>query len=247
MARFYDPQLFSHNTLTTLCEGASHHAQRVLRLSVGDTLTLFNGQAGEWQATIEQADKHSLQVRPSLFNPTDRTPVIDIHLWLPLIKGDRLDWALQKATEMGACSIQLYTSERTEVRLKPQRLEKKQRQWQKILITACEQCGLNRLPRLHPPQPLATLWPAATTDRRLVAVPTDGALIGQQQQRLSEAAVTLLTGPEGGLSAVEQQAAEQHGFTTFTLGERVLRAETAPIALMAALYSQFSHSPPHST
>jgi 16S rRNA (uracil1498-N3)-methyltransferase len=237
MPRFFDPQVLSENQPAVLCDGAAHHATRVLRLNVGDELALFNGQGGEWQARIDSIGKRDVTVVPLAFNPVNRQADLRIHLWLPLIKGERLDWALQKATEMGAASIQLYTSERTEVQLKGERAEKKLGQWQQILISACEQCGLNLPPPLHPPRPLAQLWPTATTSLKLLAHPGEQSLTAAS---LATNELTLVTGPEGGFSAAELAQAGAAGFTSFSLGERILRAETAPVALMAALYTLIS-------
>lgn len=234
MPRFYDPQAFSENCSTPLGEAASHHALRVLRMAAGDELTLFDGRGGEWQARLLDTSGKKAQVLPLQFNADNRTPTLAVHLWLPLIKGERLDWALQKACEMGAASIQLYTSERTEVRLKAQRLDKKLGQWQQVLVAACEQCGLNLLPELHAPQPLSQLWPTSRSHLKLIAHPGEKAL---GAEAFSGDQATLVTGPEGGFSANELDAGQRQGFASFSLGERVLRAETAPVALLAALYT----------
>lgn len=234
MPRFFDPQTFSLNHPAALGENAAHHATRVLRLTEGDDLTLFNGQGGEWQARIVEVGKKQASVLPLTFDPVTRAAPVAVHLWLPLIKGERLEWALQKATELGAASIQLYVSERTEVQIKGERLDKKMEQWQSILISACEQCGLNLLPQLHAPRPLIQLWPFATTELRLIAQP------GQQvlsRAALAATTLTLVTGPEGGFSAAELAQAKTYNFMAFSLGERILRAETAPTALLAAIHA----------
>jgi 16S rRNA (uracil1498-N3)-methyltransferase len=232
MPRFFDPQTLRQNQPAALDEAAAHHAIHVLRLREGTELTLFNGTGGEWLARIEKTGKQSVTVLPLAFLPDNREPSLKAHLWLPLIKGERLDWALQKATEMGVASIQLYISERTEVQLKGERLEKKLGQWQRILVSACEQCGLNRLPQIFPPVALSTLWPTACTPLKLIAHP-DASSLSPNALDVSE--LTLLTGPEGGFSLAELEHARAKGFTPFSLGERVLRAETAPVALLAAL------------
>lgn len=238
MPRFFDPQVLTANQPASLCDAAAHHAVRVLRMNVGDELTLFNGAGGEWQARIDSVGKKVVSVLPLAFSAENRAARLRIHLWLPLIKGERLDWALQKATEMGAASIQLYTSERTEVQLKGERAEKKLGQWQQILISACEQCGLNLLPQLHAPTALSQLWGKTTTPLKLLAHPGESPL---KVDALAAAEVTLVTGPEGGFSPAELTQANANGFTPFSLGERVLRAETAPVALMAALYMLANH------
>lgn len=234
MSRFFDPQPLQLDQPTTLDARAAHHAVNVLRLGVGDEMTLFNGKGGEWQARLTSVDKKAVTVLPFRFHDNDRTPVRQAHLWLPLIKGERLDWALQKATELGAASIQLYASERTEVRLKEERLERKLAQWRDIVISACEQCGLNRIPEILPPQPLSQLWEQPRAPLRLMAAPGQPALA---RATLVASSFTLLTGPEGGFSAGEMTQAQAAGFTLFSLGERVLRAETAPAALLAAIWA----------
>lgn len=234
MPRFYDPQPFVENCPAPLGDAAAHHALRVLRMTPGSQLTLFDGRGGEWLAELLDSTAKKAQVLPLKFIDTNRTPALAVHLWLPLIKGERLDWALQKACEMGVASIQLYTSERTEVRLKAPRLDKKLGQWQQILIAACEQCGLNQLPKLHAPQALSQLWPTACTTLKLIAHPGENPL---DTGVFSDDEVTLVTGPEGGFSATELSQSRRQGFASFSLGERVLRAETAPVALLASLYT----------
>lgn len=237
MPRFFDPQDFVQDQPATLGDNAAHHAVNVLRMATGDVVTLFNGSGGEWQARLVEVGHKQVTVLPLAFNPVNRTPPARAHLWLPLIKGERLDWALQKATELGATSIRLYTSERTEVRLKDERLDKKLEQWRSIAINACEQCGLNVLPEILPPLPLAQLWACAGDDLKLIAHP-GRAPLDFAHHRHSD--FILLTGPEGGFSPAELEQAQRAGFTAFSLGERILRAETAPVALLAAIWALHS-------
>ncbi len=234
MPRFYDPQPITANQPLVLGQNAAHHATRVLRLNTGDELTLFNGEGGEWDARIKQIEGKTVTVLPHTFRDIDRTPSRQVTLWLPLIKGDRLDWALQKVTEMGAARICLYTSERTEVRLKDKRLEKKQQRWQHTLISACEQCGMNRLPELMVPQPLSHLLESGPQGTGLLAQPNSEPLAKVLPK--DDSPLTLLTGPEGGFSPAERQAAKDTGCNAFSLGERVLRAETAPVAVLGGIW-----------
>lgn len=234
MPRFYDPQPFSADVAVSLSAAPAHHAARVLRLAVGDEVTLFNGEGGEWQVRLTQVDRKQVQAVPFHFEPSNRTPDTDATLWLPLIKGDRMDWAIQKATEMGVLRIRLYTSERTEVRLKKERLDKKLQHWQQVAISACEQCGMNRLPLIDPPAALSSLWSEAPNQLALIAQPGNSTL---SLPASGAAAFTLLTGPEGGFSDSELAAANAAGFKAFSLGNRILRAETAPVALLGAIWA----------
>lgn len=234
MRRFYDDQIFSLNTVTELAEDASHHISRVLRMQPGDELVLFNGQGGEWRARIEAVGKRQVSVLPLAFDDVDRTPSCAVHLALPLIKGDRMDYALQKGTELGATSFQLLSTERTDVRLDGGRLDKRLPHWQQVVISACEQCGMNRIPPVHAPLSLAEYLDAAQGSLKLIAHPGEQAIGMECLQQA--ASIQLLTGPEGGFSAAELTLARQHAFLPFALGQRVLRAETAPAALLAAIW-----------
>lgn len=234
MRRFYDDQPFSIARQTALGEDVSHHISRVLRMQPGDEIVVFNGQGGEWQARIDSIDKRHVCVVPLQHQPDDRTPSCRVHLALPLIKGDRMDYALQKATELGAASFQLLSTERTDVRLDGGRTEKRMQHWQQVVISACEQCGLNRIPAVHAPIALSGYLQEKRDGNCLIAHPGEAAIaMTALQQAVS---IHLLTGPEGGFSAVEIELARAQGFQPFALGQRVLRAETAPAALLAAIW-----------
>ncbi|MDF1822080.1 MAG: 16S rRNA (uracil(1498)-N(3))-methyltransferase [Alcanivoracaceae bacterium] len=233
--RFYDSQFFQAGTPALLGENASHHIHRVLRMRPGDELVVFNGEGGEWRARIEDAGKRGVEITPLEFVDTDRTPRLCVTIALPLIKGERMDYALQKATELGAASFQLLDMQRSDVRLGGERLARKMRHWQQVVISACEQCGMNRVPVVAEPLSLAEWLTESSAALKLIAhpglAPLDaGALAGA-------ATAALLTGPEGGFTAAEMEMAAEAGFRGFALGERVLRAETAPVALLASLHA----------
>lgn len=231
--RFYDDQAFQADTACELGAGPSHHIARVLRMDAGDEVVLFNGRGGEWSAVIESVHKKGVTVRPLAFHDIERSPTVAVHLALPLIKGERMDYAVQKAAEMGAASVSLLRFQRNEVRLDEQRMERKRAHWHGVLTSACEQCGLNRVPSLQGPLELADMLDAPAPGPGLVAH-ADGT--SAHPAGLDHAAAaTLITGPEGGLTATELERCRQAGFQALALGERTLRAETAPVALMAAL------------
>ena len=220
--------------------GAARHVQ-VLRLQPGDAITLFNGAAahGQWQAQIVEMGRSHVQVRLVAHEALECEHRRPVHLLAGITANERMDWLVEKATELGAASITPLLAERSVLKLKGERAEKKLAHWQAVAVAACEQCGRNRVPLIHPASSLAD-WLAAqpaaeqpATTRLLLSLrpgtqPLQAAAPG-------EGAVLFLSGPEGGLSSAEEDLALQHGFTLVTLGSRVLRAETAPLAALAAL------------
>lgn len=233
--RFYDDQEFAAGVRATLGVAASHHIGKVLRMSAGDDLTVFNGGGGEWQAHIVAITKKQVEVLPHTFVEEDRTAPLRVTVALPMIKGERMDYAIQKATELGATHIRVLDTERCDVRLKGERAEKKLMHWQQVAISACEQCGLNRPPSVEGVLPLAAWLASPLPALKLIAHPGEQPFSPSALEGHTELA--LLTGPEGGFSPDEIAAAQTVGFTPFALGNRVLRAETAPVALLAALWA----------
>src|SRR5690554_39864 len=234
MRRFYDNQPFQLNVAVELSENTSHHISRVLRMRLDDELIVFNGVGGEWHAKIASIGKRQVQIVPLHFIDIERTPSCPVHLALPLIKGERMDYALQKATELGAASFQLLNTEHTNVRLAGERLEKRMAHWQQVIISACEQCGMNRVPEVHTPLNLSAYLQQPHQGLKLIAHPGEQPLAATALQSCSE--IHLLSGPEGGFSGAELSQASSSGFQPFALGQRILRAETAASALLAAIW-----------
>ena len=234
--RIYTGQTLRANTETELEPGPSRHLARVLRMRVGDSLILFDGRGGQYPATIHALDRNSVVASLGDFDATERESGLRLQLGIALSRGERMDWVIQKATELGVSSIALLVSERTEVRLKDEREQKKLRHWQQVAISACEQCGRNLLPQILPPQSLAQWVNAAQADVRLVLHPlADNTNPGSGRP----ASVALLVGPEGGLSPAEVDAAVQSGFSSLQLGPRIMRTETAPLAAIAILQARW--------
>lgn len=232
--RFYDAQPFHVGTTASLGESASHHIGKVLRMRVGDSITLFNGEGGEYQATLSAIGKKTVDAAIVSFDAVDRCPPAAVTVALPFIKGERMDYAIQKATELGAHSFQLLVCERSDVRLDGDRLDKKLGHLRQVAVSACEQCGMNRVPEFTSLLSFSELVRDCNSELKLLAHP------GEQRLQLApdfRSTVTLVTGPEGGFSDNELQQAQRAGFASFALGERVLRAETAPVTLLAALWS----------
>ena len=211
----------------TLAGNAAHHAGTVLRMNAGDRVVLFNGDGLDYPAEILEAGRKRLSVRvESPFDPGNESPLA-ITLGQVMSRGDRMDYAIQKATEMGVAAIQPLDSARCEVRLNPERERKRLKNWQQVAISAAEQCGRARIPTIHSPMKLADWLTHCDDDLRLV-LHHEGRPV--QDQAPAPSSVALLIGPEGGLDDAELDAAAEAGFTPLALGPRVLRTETAPVA-----------------
>jgi 16S rRNA (uracil1498-N3)-methyltransferase len=230
--RIYTSQSLSSGQTLELEENPSRHIAKVLRMEAGRELVLFNGEGGEYNATLTEVGKKRVSVTLGEFNNIDRASPLKIELAIGVSRGERFEWVLQKATELGVTSITPLFTERTEVKLTGPRLEKKLGHWQQILVSACEQCQLNHVPTLNAPQPFSQWLPSAEADLKLVLHHRSDKKLADQEQPQS---ACLLIGPEGGLSSDEIQQAEQQGFDALTLGPRVFRTETAPIAAISLL------------
>lgn len=234
MPRFHCPVPLTLGDSIELPANAARHVQ-VLRLQPGAVVTLFNGDGGEFEATVLQMGRSHVRVQVGAHHAIEREAPRAVHLLVGMPANERMDWLVEKATELGVTSIQPVVAERSVLKLKGERAEKKRAHWQGIAVAACEQCGRNRVPVVHEAMGLGEwLRLGQAQGTRLVLSLQPGA------QTLSQAApghgpVTLLSGPEGGLSPAEEQAALAAGFVPVTLGPRVLRSETAPLAVLAAL------------
>ena len=219
--------------------GAARHVQ-VLRLQPGDAITLFNGAAahGQWQAQIVEMGRSHVQVRLVAHEALECEHRRPVHLLAGITANERMDWLVEKATELGAASLTPLLAERSVLKLKGERGEKKRDHWQAVAVAACEQCGRNQVPVIHPAVTLAQ-WLAAHPqpphESRAVLSLAPGSQPLLQAVPAGAGPVVLLSGPEGGLSPQEEAAALAAGFAPITLGPRVLRAETAPLAALALL------------
>jgi 16S rRNA (uracil1498-N3)-methyltransferase len=232
MNRFYIDATLAVHAQINLTDTVFHHWCRVLRAKIGDQALLFNGQGGEYLARLSSVEKKTATVQIEQFFADDRVPEHKVTLGQVMSKGDRMDYAIQKATELGVYQIQLLSSERCEMHLKYQRDQKKLMHWQGIAIAACEQCGMNRIPQILPPIPLAEWVAQSAAPLKLVMAFTDTGYMPRSPQPEH---IAVLIGPEGGLTAQEIALANQHGFQSWTLGARVLRTETAPVVALSIL------------
>jgi 16S rRNA (uracil1498-N3)-methyltransferase len=230
--RFFTEQSLSADSEVTLEAGPSRHIAGALRLRKGSPVRLFNGAGGEFLAHVTVLGKQAVSVAVTEFFAEDREASLPISLAIGISRGERMDLVVQKSTELGVADIQPLITERSVVRLKGEREAKKRRHWQQVAISACEQCGRNRVPTVAKTLTIAEWLGSAQTELKLVL---DHRSARGLPQTAAPASVALLTGPEGGLSAAEIEAAEAGGFQALALGPRVLRTETAPLAALSIL------------
>ena len=222
-------------TELTLPARSSEHAVRVLRLEAGDPLTLFNGDGSDYQAIIGAIAKHAVTVRITSHQLLQNESTLPLVLAQGIARGDKMDLIVQKATELGAIAMVPLLTERSEVRLDGPRALKRVAHWQSVAISACEQSGRARVPRIHPIQPLAD-WLAGLADHdalRLALMPQAAATI--RGLHFAQAGGVLVIGPEGGLGDGDIRMLEEHGFLGLRLGPRILRTETAGLTALSAL------------
>jgi 16S rRNA (uracil1498-N3)-methyltransferase len=233
----YQASNIALNTPVILDDDAAGHIGRVLRMKIGEHVSIFNGQGGEYLSEITEVTKKNVVVMPLQFNPHDVESPLKIHLGQCVSRGDKMDFTIQKSVELGIAEITPIFSQRCGVKLSGDRLEKKHQQWQKIAIAAAEQSGRNTVPIVNTPVDLKqwlnqqtealklTLHPRAEHSIKTITVPKDG--------------VRFLVGPEGGFTDDEMAQTKQQAFLDVRLGPRVLRTETAALTVLSALQLQF--------
>ena len=234
MPRFHCPLPLASGQVLALPPGPARHVQ-VLRLQPGDALTLFNGEGGEFEARVTRMGRSEVEVELGAHQAIEREAARAVHLLCGITANERMDWLVEKATELGVAGITPLLAERSVLKLKGERADKKLAHWQGVAVAAAEQCGRNRVPVIHPAVSLAE-WLARPTVQAQRCVLS----LAQGSRALPEVAVgdgplLVLSGPEGGLSPAEEAQALAADFAPVTLGTRVLRAETAPLAVLSAL------------
>ena len=235
-------QLHQHLSLP---DGAARHVQ-VLRLQPGASVALFNGSGSEWQAEVLSMGRNKVEVRILGLLEAKREMALHVSLAVGMPANDRMDSLVEKATELGAAAIQPLMCERSVLRLTGDRAQKKVAHWQGVAVAACEQSGRTRVPQIAGVAGLAdwlkSLPPVADNERRCVLSLRESQPWAALQTRMVDVVrVIFLSGPEGGLTAAEEALAQAHGFVATSLGPRVLRADTAPLAVLAALTLSSSH------
>lgn len=228
--RIYQPGEYATGTSLDLSPEASQHVGTVLRMQIGEPLTLFCGNNMEFLACITEVNKKKVRVTITSAHEVNRESPLNLHLAQAISKGDRMEWVVQKAVELGVSAITPLITEYCVVKLDKDRMAKKLHQWQSIAIAACEQSGRNTVPEIRPIEELGHFIQHINSDLKFILDPTtkkNWRDVGIKQKN-----VALLIGPEGGLSSNEILLAKQHGFNSLSLGPRILRTETAAISAL---------------
>lgn len=229
--RYYINQVVNCGETLVLPDDLHRHAVQVLRGQVDDPLVLFNGQGGEYHAHFIEVNKKKSSVVIDQFDSVERESSLSIHLVLALIKSDKFDFALQKAVEMGVTSIQPVIAARSVLNVKGSRLEKKVQHWQGVVHSACEQSGRTRIPEILPLLAFNDYLIKASSQPRVAMLPEASASVAELN--ISNSALSLLIGPEGGFRDDEVELMKQQQVQAIRFGPRILRAETAVVAGLA--------------
>ncbi|MBW0278771.1 16S rRNA (uracil(1498)-N(3))-methyltransferase [Shewanella xiamenensis] len=235
--RIYQPQPLAVNQQLNLDEDGAAHIGKVLRMGSGEHISLFNGDGHDYLAEIVDSGKKSVTVKVLSCEANPSESPLNLHLGQVISRGDRMEFTIQKSVELGVNTITPLFSDRCGVKLNGERLEKKIQQWQKIVISACEQSGRSQVPIVRPAMELQQWCSEPTSALKLNLHPR--AAHGINGLDLSHTRVRLLIGPEGGLSAEEIAMTETYQFTDVLLGPRVLRTETASLTAITALQLRF--------
>ena len=235
--RIYQNSPLNVGASVSLDDDAANHVGRVLRMVPDQEICLFNGQGGQYQAVITESGKKHVTVQITDFSALSVESPLSIHLGQVISRGDKMEFTIQKSVELGVNVITPLWSSRCGVKLQGDRLDKKLEQWQKIAISACEQCGRNSVPLIRPVMSLEN-WLAEPTDElKLTLHPRAQYSVGTLPEPTH--GVRLVIGPEGGLSDDEIALTEQYHFQEMLLGPRVLRTETAALTAITALQCRF--------
>ena len=230
--RFYDPQSLQLDQLIELNDAVVQHVCRALRMRVGDELILFNGDGLEYKAQLETVEKRRASARITQQDDRHIESPLDIRIRQSLSRGERMDYAVHKDTEMGMQQMFPLFSERCEVKLSTDRQDKRIRHWQQVAISACEQSGRCKVPTIGAPQTLEQWVKQEDAELKLVLHHHTATPLAEMDAPES---IALLIGPEGGLTEQEVELARDHGFQPVAFGPRVMRTETAPVAALALL------------
>jgi 16S rRNA (uracil1498-N3)-methyltransferase len=238
MARFYGPLPLISGQVVDLPPTAARHVQ-VLRMQPGHSLTLFNGEGGEFSAEVQHMGRSDVRVVVGEHRHVECEAAVQVHLAVGMPANERMDWLVEKATELGVHRITPLMTERSVIRLTGERAEKKQAHWQAVAASASEQCGRNRVPLIDAPERLDA-WLAKQTAQDdvvqgVLSLHASTQPLTAMRANAVQKSWVLLNGPEGGLTDAEDAAARAKGFVALSLGERVLRAETAALGALALL------------
>lgn len=232
--RVYHPGPLAIGRVTALDEAASNHLARVLRMRAGDRLVLFDGSGGEFQGAIADVGRAGVRVEIERHDPVERESALSVGLAQVVSSGERMDFTVQKAVELGVAWIQPLTARRAKVRLEADRAERRVAHWQRVAVAACEQCGRNRVPPVRPLLDLEAWLGTLTGSEAGILLDPDAGLRLSAAKR-PDGTLMLLAGAEAGFEPQERARILERGFLAVRLGPRVLRTETAALAALAAM------------
>jgi 16S rRNA (uracil1498-N3)-methyltransferase len=235
LTRIFVPGALAANSEIVLPAQSGEHLTRVLRLEAGAPLTVFNGLGGEYSAVLGARSGKKVLAQLVHHTAVERESALTVTLLQGVARGERMDLIVQKATELGVSRIVPVLAERSVVKVDSRQRERKLEHWQSIAISACEQCGRNRVPEVSAPVALGDAIAALPADTLRCLLAADGRESLAAAARSPGAGVVLLIGPEGGLADNERRYAGVHDFTAYRLGPRILRTETAGLAALATL------------
>ncbi|MAR84197.1 MAG: 16S rRNA (uracil(1498)-N(3))-methyltransferase [Legionellales bacterium] len=233
--RIYQDTELAIDQLLSLTEAASHYLMRVLRVQSGDGVVIFNGTGGEYQATIEALSKRCVTVRLVEFHHVDSESPLELELGQSLLRGDKMDWVIQKAVELGVSVITPLLTERVTVKLQPDRLQKRLHHWQGVAISACEQSGRCVVPVVRCPVDVSVWVKSSKTPGFIASPQAEGSL----PKTINSTQARVLIGPEGGLSSKDIEHCQSDVWYQFSMGPRILRTETAAISVMTIMQMQW--------
>ena len=239
--RLFCPGEIAAGQTLSLPDKPAHHARDVLRLAVGDEVNLLNGLGGEFRARLASVTKKQVTVDILEFHRREAEAPYPVTIAQCLAGGDKMDWVVEKSVELGATTIQPLAAARAVLRLNPERAAKRLQHWRAIAQSACEQCGRNRIPAIAP-LALIDHWLALMRTQaglKLMLSPVHATTFSSLPRPAPGTPITLLIGPEAGLSDAEEAHADAAGFTPILLGPRVMRTETAALAALAAIHARW--------
>jgi 16S rRNA (uracil1498-N3)-methyltransferase len=238
MPRFYSPEKLAPGALIRLSDNAAVHASRALRMKVGDSAVLFNGDGNDYPCELTYMSKSEVSAKVKSVSANTCESPLNITLIQAISSGDRMDFTIQKAVELGVTAIQPISSQRSVVKLSGERAEKRREHWQNVVISACEQCGRAIVPEVRPATSLAQwLGQSETAALRIILSPGAPQSLNELQKPSGD--IQLLIGAEGGLTEDEINLATTHNFTPIRLGNRILRTETAALTAISSLQTRW--------
>jgi 16S rRNA (uracil1498-N3)-methyltransferase len=233
--RFYVQGSLTAGSSSTLAEETAHHAVHVLRARTGDEVTLFDGRGGEYAARISRIHKSQVEIDVLEHRAVERESPLNVVLVQGVSSGERMEFTIRKAVELGVAEIRPLLAAGSVARPKGERAAGRQAHWQKIAVSACEQCGRNRIPIVHPLSTVPSLAALAEDTLRILLSPTAERSFSQASKEGAGQKFALAAGPEAGFTADEEAAFTRAGYISAKLGSRILRTETAALAALAAL------------